>query len=268
MRANFHTHTVWCDGKDTAESVVKAAIDKNFTAIGFSSHMAFPLANDWDLSEEDASGYAEEINALKLKYRDEIEIYLGGEADYIPALTAPDRSRYAKLSLDYLIGSVHTVKSPDGESVWVDYSPEKLIEGIRNHFNGSAESFARAYFRQQREMLQFDFDIVGHPDLLRKFNHRTGLFDETSSWYLEELNLTADAIAASGKLVEVNTGAISRGWMNDAYPSAAFRKILRDRNVEFVLNSDAHSADSIDCAFDIFADAENYIDFRERLKNR
>ena len=38
MKTNYHTHTVWCDGKDTPESMIKAAIGKGFDVIGFSSH--------------------------------------------------------------------------------------------------------------------------------------------------------------------------------------------------------------------------------------
>ena len=74
-----------------------------------------------------------------------------------------------------------------------------------------------------------------------------------------EVEATAEAIAASGKVVEVNTGAISRGWLDDAYPSASFRDLLRVKGVKFLLSSDAHAADAIDCAFDRFGDAEEYL---------
>ena len=59
----------------------------------------------------------------------------------------------------------------------------------------------------------------------------------------------------------MNTGAISRGWLDDAYPSAEFRALLRARGVRFVLNADAHSADAIDCAFDRFSSCEDYAAF-------
>ena len=52
---------------------------------------------------------------------------------------------------------------------------------------------------------------------------------------------------------------MARGWLNDAYPSATFRDILRKRNVRFVLNSDSHAADTLDCAFERFADAEDFV---------
>ena len=106
---------------------------------------------------------------------------------------------------------------------------------------------------------RFDFDVVGHLDLVRKFNGKLKYFDEAAPSYLDELRLTADAVAASGKLTEVNTGAISRGWMDDAYPSPTFRGLLRERGVKFILSSDAHFTEGIDCAFDRFAEGENYV---------
>ena len=114
--------------------------------------------------------------------------------------------------------------------------------------------------------LGFDFEILGHPDLVRKFNVKHPYFDENAGWYLKELEKTADAIAASGKIVEVNTGAISRGWLDDAYPSPSFRAMLRERGVRFILSSDSHAAETIDCAFDRFAGAEDYVDLTEVLK--
>lgn len=264
IKANFHTHTTWCDGKDTPETVIQAAIEKGFSAIGFSSHAMLPEnLLDWVLIPGKAEAYAEEIRSLAEKYADKIKVFCGVEADYVPGGATPDRSTYASIKTDYIIGSVHFVKALDGFSVAVDLSPEDLAKGIKEHFGGSVEEYIRAYFAQEREMVaDFDFDIVGHPDLVRKFNVKSPYFDENSPWYVEELVKTADAIAKSGKIVEVNTGAISRGWLDDAYPSSAFRDLLRARGVKFILNSDAHSADAIDCAFDRFAAVESYVDFR------
>jgi histidinol-phosphatase (PHP family) len=264
-KTNFHTHTVWCDGSDTAEAMVLSAIEKGFCAIGFSSHMAFPEACHWQLKPERAAEYVAEIRALREKYASEIEVFCGGEADYIQGATTPEKSRYAAMGLDYLIGSLHTVVAPGGGRVSVDSSPELLSEGIAKSFGGDARRFVCAYFEQQREMLKFDFDVLAHPDLVRKFNVRNPYFDETAPWYLSQLEESADAIAAAGKIVEVNTGAISRGWLDDAYPSPAFRAMLRERGVRFVLSSDSHAAASIDCRFDRFAGAEEFVDLREEI---
>ncbi len=260
-KTNYHTHTVWCDGADTPEAVVLSAVGKGFDTIGFSSHMAFPQAEPWELEPSRGGAYTAEIRSLAVKYAGRIKVLCGGEADYIRGVTTPEKSRYAALSLDYLIGSVHTLVAPDGAHVSVDHSVKILEEGIAAHFGGDAESFVKTYFEAEREMLRFDFDILAHADLVRKFNAKAPYFDETAAWYIKEIERTADAIAASGKIVEVNTGAISRGWLDDAYPSPLFREMLRERGVRFILSSDAHSADAIDCAFDRFADAETYVDF-------
>ena len=261
IRANYHTHTTWCDGRDTPEAVVLAAIDKGFEAIGFSSHAMMPEnVLDWVLTPDKAARYAMEIRSLAEKYAGRIDVLCGVEADYIPGGANPDRNTYAAISPDYIIGSVHFVKACDGNLVCVDNTPQELADGIAAHFCGSVEAYMRAYFAQVRDMVsRFDFDVVGHLDLVRKFNVRNPYFDETAPWYAEELEATADAVAASGKIAEVNTGAISRGWLDDAYPSAAFRSLLRARGVKFLLSADAHSADAIDCAFDRFGGCEEYV---------
>ena len=239
--------------------MVEAAIAKGFDPIGFSSHSMLPQGDvGWVVTPEKAPRYAAEIRALATEYAPRIRILCGVEADYVPGGAEPSRAAYASIAPDYIIGSVHFVVAPDGGIAPVDKSPESLADGVRDHFGGSVEAYIRAYFAQVRDSLAFDFDVVGHPDLVRKFNAKHPYFDESASWYREELERTADAIAASGKLVEVNTGAISRGWLDDAYPSAAFRALLRGRGVKFVLSSDAHAAEGLDCAFDRYGSEEQY----------
>jgi histidinol-phosphatase (PHP family) len=260
MKTNYHTHTVWCDGRNTPEEVVLSALEKGFSEIGFSSHSTYPHDGYCTVPVAKLPGYFAEVRSLAARYADRIKVLCGVEADYIPGVTDPDRSRYAEFNPDYIIGSVHYVMAPDGAHVPVDHTPELLDAGIARNFGGDVKSYLCAYFAQQREMAErFDFDIVGHPDLCRKFNAKHPYFDENADWYLDELRKTADAFAKFGKIVEVNTGAISRGWMDDAYPSAAFRAMLRERGVKFILNSDSHSADTLDCAFDRFACAEDFI---------
>jgi len=261
LKSNFHTHSNWCDGRDTPEAMALAAIEKGFDVLGFSSHAMVPGHElDWTLSEKTLPDYAASIRSLAKSLAPKIRILCGVEADYVEGGSNPGRKTYAAIGPDYIIGSLHIVVAPDGAMVCVDHTPEILAAGIRDHFNGSAEAFVRTYFRQQRDMIaQFDFDIVGHPDLVRKFNAKHPYFDENADWYREELERTVDAISASGKIVEVNTGAISRGWLDDAYPSPAFRKMLRERGVKFVLSSDVHAAAGLDCAFDRFTNEEDFV---------
>ena len=282
MLTNFHTHSTWCDGKNTVEEMIVGAIERKFEAIGFTSHAMFPYFESWSLGPSAAKEYVAGIRAAAEKYAKYIKVYCGLETDYLPGVTTPEKSRYAGYGLDYIIGSLHWVASPAafnlscpcpaaGELlspafVSVDHTPQILADGIRDYFGGSAKELITAYHEQLREMVsRYDFDILGHPDLYRKYNVKHPFFDESEQWYRDELVKSADAIAASGKLVEVNTGAMGRGWRDDAYPSDEFRSLLRECGVKFVLNSDSHSVDSLDAGFAKYASAEDYVDFRLRI---
>ena len=240
---NYHTHSTFCDGAGTPAQMVEAALAKGFTALGFSSHSDMVT---------DLSAYKAEVRRLSSEYADRIRVLCGIEAEFDTGFPRGD--------FDYVIGSAHFVTAPDGVRFAFDHSPKILADGIRDHFGGDSESFVHAFFAQERELAAtYDCDILGHLDLVRKFNVKFPFFDETASWYRDELAKTADVVAASGKLVEVNTGAISRGWLDDAYPSAEFRALLRARGVKFILSSDSHAPETIDCAFDRFGGAEDYV---------
>ena len=77
--ANYHTHSTFCDGKNTPEEIVLAAIDRGFSAIGFSSHGYTPF--DLRYCMKDTDGYLREIRRLKDVYKQKIQIYLGLEED-------------------------------------------------------------------------------------------------------------------------------------------------------------------------------------------
>ena len=243
MKTNFHTHTTFCDGAGTAEQMVVSAIEKGFDVLGFSSHS--DMVKDLD-------AYKAEIRRLAAKYEGKIRILCGIEAEYDTGFKRGD--------LDYVIGSTHYITAPDGARFAFDATHDSFLAGVRDHFGGDFVAFLHAYFAQELEMVgKYDCDIIGHLDLVRKYNSKFPYFDESADWYREELVKTADAVAASGRLVEVNTGAISRGWMDDAYPSAEFRALLRERGVKFILSSDSHAPDTLDCAFDCFSAAESYV---------
>ena len=83
LKANYHTHTTFCDGSDTAEAVVQEALRRGFTHLGFSGHMDPGVSMDYD-------AYAQEICRLQAAYRDQIDILRGAELDnvYDPSCVA------------------------------------------------------------------------------------------------------------------------------------------------------------------------------------
>ena len=140
-KCNFHTHSQFCDGKNTAEEMVLAAIEKGFDVLGFSSHCMHPLNpefyrpfdNVWHIPAENVKAYTEEICRLKEKYSGQIKIYLGFEADYFASAeygtAVPSKANYKEFSPDYLIGAVHFITTDKGFFT-VDHKPEIVKENL------------------------------------------------------------------------------------------------------------------------------------------
>lgn len=280
MKINMHTHTLWCDGKASAEEMVLAAIQKGFNVLGFSGHCIHPLNPDfykpvddvWHIPSQNIRAYTQEISRLKEKYSSQIKILLGFEADYFEApafgSAIPDKNAYSEFSPDYLIGAVHFVNTEKGFYT-VDHKAEVIKENlIKLYSKANGEIDGRAavcdYFEAERNMLKKgNFDILAHPDLLRKRNGQLKFFDEEESWYKEELELSAKEIAKAGVISEINTGAIARGAMDDVYPSQYFLELLYKNGVPVCINSDAHTTDGLDCAFERAAETARRVGYKE-----
>jgi len=252
-KTNYHTHSTYCDGKNTPEQMVQSALQRGFNALGFSSHSMYPFSSDWHLQSREHSAYSKEIHRLKLEFKDNLEILLGFEADFIEGVCAPKMSRFAEFNPDFLIGAVHYVPGKKG-FIEADGSNQDVLDGIKKYFDGDAKKAVQEYFYLERQMLKTcDFTIIAHCDLIRKQNGPkvdAPLFDENSDWYRKEISLLADEIARAGVVAEVNTGGMSRGYMANPFPYGELLSLLIEKKVPLTLSSDSHSAETLDFAFD------------------
>ena len=158
MLSNYHTHTTFCDGKSTAEEVVLSAIEKGFSAIGFSGHGY----TDFDLTYciKDMDVYIREINRLKEKYRSKIQIYTGIEED---AFYPVDRTKF-----DYILGSSHYLRIGGGyypiDSGYEGF--KKCLELYDHDVLAMAEDYYSAFCQYIHKRKP---DIIGHFDLITKY---------------------------------------------------------------------------------------------------
>ncbi len=235
LLVNFHTHTTFCDGASTPEEVVLSAMERGFSAIGFSGHVLTPF--DLSYCMRDMEGYIAEINRLKEKYRGRIRIYLGIEED---ALSLADRSRY-----EYLIGSCHYCYV-NGTYYSVDSGPDyrdRLLQACGGDPLRMAEEYYRTfcdYIRARKP------DIVGHFDLITKYEEQGGslLFSNP------EYNRMAERYLAEAMrkdlIFEINTGAMLRGIRTTPYPAENLLRVLRKGDANIILSSDSHDAATLD----------------------
>lgn len=241
-RANFHTHSTYCDGKNTLEEMVRSAVEKGMTAIGFSGHAYTPHDGSFCMSQEGTEQYQAEIAALQEKYKDKIDIYCGLELDYFSVADTK--------AFDYTIGSVHYVLK-DGIYHDVDLSEERLIKSVDTCWGGDIISFAEDYFKLVAEIVKkTDADIIGHFDLASKFNEGGKLFDENDPRYVAAWQAALKELIPTGKLFEINTGAISRGYRTSPYPAKPILKEIAASGGKVMITSDSHSKDTLDFRFD------------------
>ena len=88
---DFHVHTTFCDGKDSAEDMVLAAIKLGMKKLGFSGHSYTPFDEEPCMSPEDTQRYIQEVHRLREKYCGQIEILCGTECDYYSDIDAKSR---------------------------------------------------------------------------------------------------------------------------------------------------------------------------------
>lgn len=234
--SDFHVHTFYCDGNDAPEDIVNEAIRRGMKRIGFSGHSYTEFDEEPCMSVENTRRYRAEIDRLKKIYGGKIEILCGTEQDYYSEMTTE--------GYDYVIGSVHYVMI-NGRYISVDHKPEVLAELIHECNDDPYEAAERYYALVSDVVNRTGADIIGHFDLITKFNENGEFFDEENPRYITACNNALDALLKTGRPFEINTGAISRGYRSSPYPSLRILKYIAEHNGSVILSSDAHSKDTL-----------------------
>jgi len=239
---DLHVHSTFSDGKNTPEEIVLAAIGKGMKRLGISDHSYTFFDESYCVPQKRIAEYKACIAALKEKYADKIELLCGIEQDIFSSEPTD--------GYDYVIGSVHYIFI-NGEYISVDHTEEILRDAVNRHFGGDFLAFAEAYWATAAQIAEkTGADIIGHLDLISKFNEGNRLFDESDPRYVATATAAVDKLLQSGKPFEINTGAISRGYRTAPYPAAFLQEYIRNHGGRFVLSSDSHSAETLMFGFE------------------
>lgn len=245
--SNAHTHSTWCDGKNTLEEMAEAAITLGFSDLGFTSHST-ALFDPGCPGVADEVAYQDAVRQVAKDYADKITISCGLELDY---LSPKPQSGY-----DYLIGSVHYFTPREGVYRSVDESPETFQWTLDHWFGGDFLAMAQDYYDNVVVHIRENQPrIVGHFDLITKFNDALGYITPENQESYQKIASTALAevchlIRPYQGLVEVNTGGISRGWTKVPYPANFLLEQLRDAETPVIISSDSHEVGTLDFHFE------------------
>lgn len=260
---NYHQHCHYCDGTDTPETYIEAALAQNVGSFGFSSHATVPFSVPWCIKPHLFDEYIKHIKQLKSKYADQLPIYVGMEIDYIPTLINPRQAQFD--SLDYRIGSVHYLQpNPELPLFEVDGTSKSFREGLETLFANDIRRACELYYSSTRDMLrQCPPDILGHMDKIKMRNTDNCYFSDTDAWYRQAVMDTLDVAAETGVVIEVNTRSMYKKKNTQPYPSYWVLEGIRQRRIPIMLNSDAHQPREITAEFAQTATQLYQLGFRE-----
>ena len=242
---NYHTHTFRCghaQGKD--EEYVLKAIEAGIKKLGFSDHVPFKgvsqpgVRMEYDRLEE----YISSINSLKEKYKDQIKIYVGFEAEYY----SEDKKYYENLlkEVDYLICGQHFALDMNKKMIYSGFPKDDQVFVI-DYTNRVIEAIESGLFK-----------YIAHPDIiLRSYTYRDSFIES-------QIHKICQASERCHVPLEINLEGIKRQVTNNIlgqekfYPYYFFWKIASEYKIDVIIGADVHIpgdflADYDKYAFDI-----------------
>lgn len=226
MIANYHTHTWRCNhAGGTEREYVENALEAGLKILGFSDHAPYIFPDGYhswfrmDVSQLD--DYARTVLALRREYQGCIEIPLGLEMEFYPALLPRMIPILKDQPLDYLILGQHFV----GNELDAPYSgthaeDKKLLEQYTNQSIDAMQTGLFTYF--------------AHPDLL----HYIG----DDRFYAEQAHRLCREAKSCGMPLEINLlGIRSRKH----YPRPIFWEAAAEEGCDVILGRDAHEPEAL-----------------------
>ncbi len=244
-KANYHTHSLYCDGKSTLEEHVREAEKSELLQLGFSSHSSVPFENNFAISEERIPEYVGEID--RLQQITNITLLKSLECEFVPGISKDFEVWRTTYNLDYVIGGVHLVRPPHGESLWfIDGSKQELYDnGLRDLFGNDIKAAVTAFWEQTFEMLETQqLDIIAHFDKI-KMHNRNRFFKEDEKWYKVLADKAIQLIKQHNVIIEINTRGLYKKRCDHFYPSTELLMKARKADIPVIVSTDAHKAEEL-----------------------
>ena len=233
IHSDFHVHTHHDHGQGSPAAIVREALRYGIPALGLVGHGRMRFACDYAMTPASEAALFSEVSALKDEYAGQIDLFCGVELDYY--------SLPADLPYDYRIGSVHYVLH-DGRPISVDSDPRELCDAVQQCYGGVWKQLYEAYYQTVASVAdQTGADIIGHFDLITKFNETGVLFSPDDPAYRRAALEALEVLIRKDCLFEINTGAISRGYRTTPYPARWLLQAIHDQGGRIILSSDAHT---------------------------
>lgn len=224
--ANYHTHTKRCQHAVGEErEYIEQAIEQGIQILGFSDHIPCPFKTEYishiRMTMDEAEEYMERLRKYQKEYRNDIHLYAGFEAEYIPEFYEEQIKLCDRIGCDYLILGQHFMRSEEfgPYSGGRNTSEELLIEYV--------DSIITA-------MKTGRFRYLAHPDLIYYVGE-----DEIYQLHMKRL---CEAMKQMHIPMELN---ILGARDQRQYPTERFWELAGQVGNDVIIGIDAHSPNQI-----------------------
>lgn len=250
---DWHTHNSLCrHATGILDDYARRAIALNLDLIGFSDHFPYEFLQgiegipyeEYGMPLDEIEMYISTIERLKSNYEEEIEIKIGFELDFIQ-LQADAHKKYLNQyseRLDYILGSVHIL---EGKTGFFAFDDSRFLKNYDLY--GSIEDLYLDYYTTLQNMVNspdFNFNIISHLDLPKKFNRRPVISELIENQVLKTLEL----VKKEDLVIEINTSGL-RKPIKEQYPSETILRKMYELDIPILLGSDAHHPDELGFEF-------------------
>lgn len=254
IKQNLHTHSQYDDGKDAIDEIVQKAQERGFTILGFSGH-GYYAKDDSSMTPEKTKQYIQDVRQAQQQAPNGLKIYLGIEEDSMAPIENVE-------DFDYVIGSVHYLEH-NGKIYPIDYSQEQFDEMLKEGYQNDINALAKDYYLAiERQAQNPNIQIIGHLDLIAKYNENQTYYCFDDPKILSYAKVAIEQLVKAGKIFEMNSGAMARGYRNSPYPSIELLKLIYEANGKILINTDCHDKEYLDYGMQICLDLAKQIGFK------
>jgi histidinol-phosphatase (PHP family) len=249
LHSDTHMHSTCSDGSAAISEMAEAAFEKGMTTIAITDHVPLPFDTRYAMKMANMADYRKEITRVKRLYEGRMAVKSGLEIEYIPG-HKDWLASIASMDWDITIASIHTLVA-GGTRCLVNGNETDFHTCLNTLFKKDIRALCRAYYHTLQEaVLTGWFDIVGHMDVLKKFNTHHRFFNETDAWYGKLVEDTLDAVRDRKMKLEINMGGMAHP-VAEPYPSPWIVKRAQKKGIALVMGSDAHHPGAIGQGFDL-----------------
>lgn len=216
---NYHSHTIYCyHAVNTVQDVILMAIKNGWKTIGISEHAPLNTHRKFRLNWDTIDDYIQEVSFYKRKYKDQITVLCGLEAEYDGSQYEYYKKLKDKKGIDYMILGNHNIGNPSDCKVWNVNNPDLF-----------------QYYKQYEEAAKSGlFAYCAHPDIIYRYYLK---------WDADAIKIAKKIIATSIKYdfpLGFNINGLRMKLVDFDYPTDMFWELVAKSKAKVIIETDAH----------------------------